>query len=383
MPWKELVALDLRNEMIEDYLFHDYTITELGLKYKISRKTVYKWIERHEELGHEGLKEFPRTPHNCPNETTKEIVQEILNMKTLKMHWGPKKILARLRDVRPNTKWPADSTGHDILKRYGLVKTRKYRQRTPAYTKPFLHCDAPNMVWSADYKGQFAMGNGNRCYPLTISDNYSRYLLLCQGLAHPKYEQTKAGFEWAFRTYGLPQAIRTDNGAPFASNGLGGLSRLSVWFIKLGISPERIMTGHPEQNGRHERMHRTLKKCTASPPERNIREQQKAFDEFRDEYNYERPHEALGQKTPASFYHSSFKQFPGRIPTVEYDSGVTSRSVHNRGEIRWKAQRIFLSEALIGERVGLFQTNDGVWELKYGFYPLGLIDERIMKIKRY
>jgi transposase InsO family protein len=353
MPYKELTALDIRKEMVNEYFNDDYTATELSDRYGLARKTIYKWIKRYRSQGEEGLAERSHAPFSHPNATDEEIVQTILEMKMKRMKWGPKKILTRLKLDQPETRWPADSTGSEILKRYGLVGTKKYRRRTPPYTAPFLGCDMPNMTWSADYKGQFRMGNGRLCYPLTISDNYSRFLLDCQGLAHPKLEQTKPHFEWTFRNYGLPQAIRTDNGFPFASTGLGGLSRLSVWFIQLGIKPERILSGCPEQNGRHERMHKTLKEAVASPPKKNMAEQQKAFNYFKDEYNYERPHEALDQNPPASVYQPSSRPFPAKIPAVDYDSNTTIRFVHTNGEIKWKGDKIYLSEALIGQYVAL------------------------------
>ena len=316
MPYKELTALDIRKEMVNEYLSNDYTITELSERYGLARKTIYKWLERYQCQGEEGLAERSHTPFNHPNATDEEIVQNILEMKIKRMQWGPKKILARLKLDQPEIHWPANSTGSEILKRYGLVDTKKYRRHTPPYTAPFLECTAPNVTWSADYKGQFRMGNGRLCYPLTITDNCSRYLLDCKGLSHPRFDQTKPRFERAFRSYGLPQAIRTDNGSPFASTGLGGLSRLSVWLIQLGIKPERILSGCPEQNGRHERMHKTLKKAVASPPKRNMVEQQKAFDYFQAEFNDERPHEALDQKTPASVYQPSTRPFPRKPPSA-------------------------------------------------------------------
>jgi len=224
------------------------------------------------------------------------------------------------------------------------------------------------------------MGNGRLCYPLTISDNNSRYLLGCWGLTRATFEQSQPWFEWVFRNNGLPEAIRTDNGAPFASRGVGGLSRLSVWFIKLGIRPERIKAGHPEQNGRHERMHRTLKEATATPPEMDIHEQQKAFNHFIVEYNEERPHEALGQRPPASVYRPSPKAYPAKLPEVEYDQEATVRYVHTNGCIKWKGELLFLSETLIGEYVALKQIDNPLWEVRFSFHPLGLLNEKKGKI---
>ena len=380
MPWKELCALDLRTEMIDQWLTREYSVTELSGSYGVSRKTVYKWINRYLSHGKAGLAELSREPCRHPNVTPEETVEAILDMKKRRMRWGPRKVIAKLRSDYPDTRWPADSTAHDILKRHGLVRSRKYRHRTPAYTEPFLGCDGPNRVWSADYKGQIRMGNGRLCYPLTISDNNSRYLLGCWGLTRATFEQSQPWFEWVFRNNGLPEAIRTDNGAPFASRGLGGLSRLSVWFIKLGIRPERIKAGHPEQNGRHERMHRTLKEATATPPKMDIHEQQKAFNHFIVEYNEERPHEALGQRPPVSVYRPSPKAYPAKLPEVEYDQEATVRYVHTNGCIKWKGELLFLSETLIGEYVALKQIDNHLWEVRFSFHPLGLLNEKKGKI---
>jgi transposase InsO family protein len=382
MPWKELSAMDIRADMIKDWQ-DETSITELSKRYAVSRKTIYKWIERYESKGLEGLGELSRAPYHHPNATPEANIKAIIDMKTRKMSWGPRKILSRLRQEYPEIKWPSDSTGHEILKRCGFVHARKHRHHTPPYTRPFLGCDTPNLTWSADYKGQFRTGDGKLCYPLTISDNCSRYLLGCWALSRPTFEQTKPCFEWLFRHNGLPQAIRTDNGIPFASIGLGGLSRLSVWFIQLGIRPERITPGCPEQNGRHERMHRTLKEATASPPKRNLGEQQKALHQFQNEYNHERPHEALGQQTPASIYCSSPRLFSQRPPKIEYDSCQTLRYVHTNGCIKWNGELLFLSETLIGEYVSLDQADNHLWKVSYSFYPLGILDEKEAKIRSY
>ncbi|MDP2919579.1 MAG: integrase core domain-containing protein [Dehalococcoidia bacterium] len=272
-------------------------------------------------------------------------------------------------------------SGNEILKRLGYVRERKYRHHTPPYTVPFLGCDQPNVTWSADYKGQFRTGNGRLCYPLTITDNCSRYLLGCCGLTRPTFEQTKPRFEWVFRQYGLPDAIRTDNGVPFASVGLAGLSKLSVWFIQLGIKPERIVAGRPEQNGRHERMHRTLKAETATPPKGNMPAQQKAFNRFQGEYNNERPHEALGQKTPVSVYRPSPHPFPMKPPRVQYDTNTKVRYVHPNGCIKWNGEMIYLSQSIAGETVGFHEIGDGLWAMAYSFHPLGILDEKRMKIQ--
>jgi len=380
MPWKETCAMELKKEMINDWLTREYSITELSDCYDVSRKTIYKWLDRYHEKGIIGLDELSREPYYHPNATPVETVEAILAMKRKKMTWGPKKIIAKLRADHPNEKWPADSTGNNILKKYGLVQPHKHRHRTPPYTTPFLDCNQSNAVWSADYKGQFKMGDKIKCYPLTISDNYSRYLIGCWGLIRPNFEQTKPCFELAFRRYGLPAAIRTDNGSPFASRGLGGLSRLAVWLIRLGIIPERIEPGCPEQNGRHERMHRTLKESTANPPKINLGMQQQAFNTFIKEYNNERPHEALAQKPPAFVYRQSLRPYPAKLPKVEYDAGIVTRYVAPNGCIKWKGSLVFISETLKGNHIALKQVDGQLWTIRFSFHPLGFLDEKKGKI---
>lgn len=380
MPWKETCAMDQKIQMIGDWLSEEHGITELSKMYGVSRKTVYKWIGRYEAEGPPGLEERSRAPMSHPNATPLSMAREIVAAKLRHQSWGPKKLLAWLEERYPGKRWPAASTVGDILKKEGLVKSRKRKRKTPPYPVPFSECHRPNAVWCADFKGQFRTGDGELCYPLTISDNYSRFLLSCRGLNHPTYEAVRPWFEETFKKYGLPEAIRTDNGAPFASVSLGGLSKLSVWFIKLGVRPERIGTGRPEQNGRHERMHRSLKEATASPPRSDMGEQQKAFDEFKHEYNFERPHEALGQKTPDSFYRPSLRPYPFKVPAVEYHGDVIVRQVRHNGEIKWRGEFIYVSEALAGEPVALKQKEEHLWEVSFSSYPLGVLNELTMKV---
>ena len=269
----------------------------------------------------------------------------------------------------------------EILKRHGMVQSRHKRHHTPPYSQPFLKSKQPNEVWCADFKGQFRLGDSKLCYPLTLSDSYSRFLLGCWGLAHPAYFPTRYYLERAFREYGLPSAIRTDNGAPFASVGLGGLSRLGVWFVKLGISPERIEKGHPEQNGRHERMHRTLKAEAVRPPRKNMKEQQRVFDRFRITYNLERPHEALGQKTPASIYQKSAREYPARMTEIVYPQNFSVRVIKHSGCFKWQNHELYLSGTLAGEQIGLKQIDNSIWEIYFNFYPLGILYERTQSVK--
>lgn len=381
MPWKETCVMDQKVQLIGDYLKQVYSITELSQIYGVSRNTIYKWIERYKQGGNEGITDRISAPRRHPNATSLEISRELTETKMQHSGWGPKKVVAWLKQHRAEKPWPAVSTASNLLKQAGLVTTRKKRLRTVPYSEPFQECSGPNMVWSADYKGQFKTGDGKLCYPLTLTDNYSRYLLGCTGLSQPTLELSRPVFEAIFKKYGLPVAIRTDNGPPFGSTGLGGLSRLSVWFIKLGIKPERITAGHPEENGRHERMHRSLKAATANPPQRNLKEQQKAFDVFQLDYDEERPHEALGMRPPALYYKPSLRPYPARLPGITYPKCYLVRQVRHNGEIKWKGEKVYVSQALVGESIGLKQLAEHKWQVYFSAYLLGTLDELDMKIK--
>lgn len=371
--------MDQRIKLIADWVSGDYGKSELCRIYGISRPTADKWIGRYHEGGVAGLEELARAPHSHPNQTAAELRALIVQAKLKHQQWGPKKVLDWLRAKQPELKWPADSTAGEILKRAGLVQARQRRRRVAPYSEPFRECEAPNQSWSADFKGDFLLGNGRRCYPLTISDNFSRYLLLCRALERPRHEQVQPWFEWVFREAGLPEVIRTDNGVPFASLALGGLSQLSKWWIKLGIKPERIKPGKPAQNGRHERMHRTLKQAVAA--QSDLQEQQRQYDPFVEEYNWERSHEALGRETPGSVHCTSARSYPAKLPEVEYESGVTIRQVRHSGEIKWRGQLLYLSEVLAKEPVGLKQIDEHKWELRYSFHLLGILDDSTKTIR--
>ena len=373
MPWKDTSVMDQRIQLISDWLGGEYCKSELCRIYEISRPTADKWIARYKQRGLQGLQELGRAPHHHPNQTPEELRALIVQTKLQRQNWGPKKLVDLLRQHRPELKWPADSTVGEILKRAGLVKARKRRRRVAPYTEPFGECGAPNQSWSADFKGDFLLGNGRRCYPLTISDNFSRYLLLCRALERPRHEEVQYWFEWVFREAGLPEVIRTDNGAPFASFALGGISQLSKWWIKLGIKPERIQPGKPAQNGRHERMHRTLKEAVA--PQKDVQTQQQHYDPFQEEYNWDRSHEALKRKPPGSFHCFSPRSYPAKLPEVQYESGITVRQVRHKGEIKWRGQLIYVSEVLAKEPVGLKPIDNDKWELRYSFHLLGVLDE--------
>ena len=378
MPWEQTSAMDQRVQFIADWLSGDYFKIELCTAYGISRPTADKWIRRYQEDRVKGLEELSRAPYSHPNATHEEVREQIIQGKLDHQNWGTKKVMDYLRENYPLLDWPADSTAGEILKRAGLVKPRHYRRRVAPYSEPFGTCQGPNQIWSTDFKGDFLLGNGWRCYPLTLSDNFSRYLLLCRALEHPSYEAVRPWLEWAFREYGLPEAIRSDNGVPFASLALGGVSQLSKWWIQLGIRPERIEPGKPSQNGRHERMHRTLKHD--APPQKTQQRQQHCFDLFLEEYNWQRSHEALGRKTPASVYCQSPRSYPTKLPTIDYDSGIIVRRVRHNGEIKWRGDLIYVSQVLAQEPLGLKQIDQGQWELRYSFHLLGILDERTKTI---
>jgi transposase InsO family protein len=358
------------------------TMTELCKAHQITRETGYYWVRRYQQGGLEALQDRDRAPRQHPNQTPAEIEQAVLALRRAHMTWGPRKLQRVLERAAPQRCWPAVSTIGALLAREGLVVARKKRRRAPPYREPFAAAQAPNRVWCADFKGWFRTADGQRIDPLTISDAYSRYLLRCQCVEKADGPAVRAIFESAFRECGLPQAIRTDNGVPFASPAVAGLSRLAVWWIKLGIVPERIAAGHPEQNGRHERMHRTLKQETASPPARDRRAQQRAFDRFRREYNEERPHEALGLETPSAVYSASPREYPVRLPEVEYGSALQVRRVRYCGQFHWQGESVFLSETLAGEPIGLLPIDERFYTVYFAVYPIARFDSRKLQILR-
>lgn len=382
MPWKETCPMTERTELINSWLTGHYTVTELAKIHGVSRKSAHKWIDRFKAFGMEGVADRSRAPHHHPNATPADLIADLLAAKHQHPSWGPVTLIDWLKRKQPTRAWPAPSTAGELLKRHGLVRSRRRSGTTPPHTAPLSHATEPNAVWSADYKGQFTMGDQRRCYPLTLSDNFSRFLIACQGMHRIELDLAKATYIKAFRRHGLPVAIRTDNGAPFASTGLGGLTRLSVWLLKLRIWPERIAPGHPEQNPRHERMHRTLKAATATPPKGNLSAQQKAFNYFRTEYNHERPHRAHHGRTPAEIHRSSSRPYPERLPAITYPDLFQVRQVRHNGQIKWRGRLIYVAQLLAREPVGLKPVDDGRWELYFAAMPLGILDERIGAILR-
>jgi putative transposase len=374
MPWKASSVMDERMRFVLEQAAGLQTMTELCEIYDIARETGYYWLRRYRQGGLEALRDRDRAPRQHPNQTAAKIEEAVLELRRAHMSWGPRKLKRVLEREQPQRRWPATSTIGAMVAREGLVVARKKRRRAPPYTEPFAAADAPNRVWCADFKGWFPTADGQRIDPLTISDACSRYLLRCQAVEKMDYARVRAIFESAFRECGLPGAIRTDNGAPFASRAIAGLSRLAVWWMKLGIVPERIAAGHPEQNGRHERMHRTLKQETALPAAANRRAQQRAFDRFRREYNEERPHEALGLETPGAVYTTSARAYPARVPEPEYGSAMQVRRVRDRGDFSWKHQHVFLSETLIGEPVGLLPVDERFYTVYFAAFPIARFD---------
>jgi putative transposase len=382
MPWKEHSVKEERFRFIEDWKSGDWNISELCRYYEITRATGYKWVDRYESGGLEALGDQSRAPRHHPNAVGRHIEDLVIGLREKHPTWGAAKIRRKLEPESGAGGRPAESTVGAILKRYGLTVPRKRRPKARPSSEPLAHAGESNAVWCVDYKGWFRTGDGIRIDPLTVTDAYSRYLFRCQGLGAADYAHSKPVLEAAFREYGLPARLRTDNGAPFGSNGESGLTALSVWWIKLGIVPERIRPGKPQENGRHERMHRTLKQETASPPAGNRRAQQERFDRFRKEYNEERPHEALGLKTPADYYRHSSRIYPERLRAVEYPSEWIVRRVSPGGQMRWGGKYVFVAHALSGEPVGLEQIDDRQWRMWFSFYEIGTLNTEKLTVRR-
>jgi putative transposase len=375
MPWKGVTVSEQRENFLRDYHLRYYSLSDLAERYSISRKTAYKWIDRYEQHGKDGLQDQSRRPYSCPWQTESYIAEALIELRLAHLSWGPRKLLDVLE--RRHRRWdlPAASTVAQILSNHGLIRHRvRHRRAHPGC--PQSVAQGPNDIWGADYKGQFRLGNGEYCFPQTVSDLDARYLLGCDGHQQVSKDMTKAHFTGLFHTYGLPRRIRTDNGAPFASNALGRLSGLSVWFIMLGIYPELIEPGQPQQNGIHERMHRTLKQETTHPPARNMQLQQKKFDEFRKEFNEQRPHEALGMKRPAEVYRPSPRAMPERIETYDYPKNNLVRRVSRCGTIRVFGNQVFVSQTLNEDFVALEEVDDGVYDLFFCFYLIGRYELR-------
>lgn len=372
MPWKDTSPMSERKRFIDDYLTGDYTVSELCRTYGISRKTGYKWIDRF--MTHCELADRSSRPHRSPKAVAEWIEDAIVRARRQKPRWGPRKLRDALLRANPGAELPSVSTFALIFRRNGLVRPRRRRRSTPPFSAPLAHAKAPNAVWCIDFKGHFAVGAA-RCHPLTITDAYSRFLIACVAMSRPDGDRVRRAMEQVFDEFGLPDAIRSDNGAPFASTGPAGFSRLSAWWWKLGIRHERIQPGKPQQNGRHERMHLTLKQETVSPPQASMRAQQRAFDFFRKEYNHDRPHEALGGHVPADYYQRSQRCLPtppwGR--PFRYPHYFETAKVSKLGYLRWNGRAAFVSSALAHETLGLDWDDHRGWKIYFGQLHLGAL----------
>lgn len=378
MPWRELKPMDEKVLFIADYLRQLTSFTTLCEHFGISRKTGYKWVARYNQSGMDGLAEQSRRRHEqvCTPYAIREYILELRRRSAVEL--GPKKIEALVEQRYPGES-PSKTTIYNILKQEGLVVPRRARQRVPSYPKPLKSTNETNELWSADYKGQFLTRDGKWCYPLTVMDHASRFLLACEGMSGPRLPETKAAFERLFRTYGLPSRMRTDNGAPFAAASKTGLSQLSIWWLRLGIIPERIAPGRPEQNGRHERMHRTLKRAVTQPVAGHMTEQQELFDHFRQHYNDQRPHEALKQMTPGEHYRQSLRPYPDRLPEPEYPGYVETYRADCSGIVNRQGLRIYVGHLLKHQTVGLEQIGDALWAVHFGPVVIGRLDGREQK----
>ena len=380
MPWSESTPMSQRREFVEDAERGLYGMRELCARYGISPRVGYKWLARYQEHGLLGLADQSRRPQHSPTQLDGALARLFLEARTQHPTWGPRKLLAYLERRQRRQSWPAASTVGALLKREGLVLPRRRRRPLGHPGRPLSAMDQPNAVWTADFKGQFRTGDGQYCYPLTIIDGYSRSLLACEALLHPTHAASQPVFADLFRRLGMPERIRTDNGVPFATSALGRLSQLSVWWIKLGITPELIEPAHPQQNGRHERLHRTLKAETTKPPAQTARAQQRRFRAFQAEFNEERPHEALGGDPPASWYHRSARRAPLRAVDPEYPSHYEVRYVSRNGGVRWRNRWVNVSHVLAEEYVGLNEIEDGIWSVYFGPVLLGRFHERDYRI---
>ena len=382
MPWSQTTPMDQKTQFIADYLRETFSFTELCARYGVSRETGYRLVERYLERGPAGLEARSRRPHTSPNETAVHVVEALLELRRRHPRWGAKKLIPLLGKRHPSWDLPARTTVFEILNRHAMVPKKRRRRAIGHPGRPTSRVLAANDLWCADFKGEFKTGDGIYCYPLTVTDDHSRFLLGCQGLLSTKVIEAKPVFTRLFKEYGLPKRIRTDNGVPFATNTLARLSKLSAWWIRLGVLPELIEPGKPQQNGRHERMHRTLKAEATRPPAGSCRAQQRKFNHFREEFNQERPHEALEMHTPASCYEPSPREMPTKLPPLEYPDRFEVRYVSANGGIRWKKHAwVNVSTVCIGEYVGLEEIDDGVWDVYFGPLRLGRLHDRLMRIE--
>jgi transposase InsO family protein len=373
MPWIEVKPMDAKVLFISDCLRKAKSFSGLCRAHGISRKTGYKWIKRYKASGFDGLLDQSRRPHHFPCKAPYQIRKKIIELRKKYKYWGAKKIREKLIERHPDWDIPSETTVYNMIKVEGLIQPNKRRRRVAPNIDPLSKARKPNELWTADFKGQFLTGEGTWCYPLTIMDHASRYLLACDILPGTRYKDVRASFERVFQRYGIPDRIRTDNGVPFASISVGGLSKLSVWWISLGIVPERIEPGKPQQNGRHERMHRTLKKETASPPAQTLADQQRRFDEFSKRYNEERPHEAIGMVPPKAVYQHSMRRMPARPERLIYPGHYDATLVNHNGCIWLCNKYVYLGYLLQGQYIGLEEVDENLWDVYLGPIILGSV----------
>jgi transposase InsO family protein len=372
--------MELREQFIRDVIEMGMPKSVACRHHGISRPTGDLWLRRWEAEGTAGLADRSHAPHSIPHRTPPDVEAMALQLRRSHPELGPKKLQAILKLRLGEANVPAVSTLGDILSRSGLIPPAEVRRRAPPHTDPLRHARAPNQVWSIDFKGQFLLRNGQLCYPLTITDNATRMILGIEALPATHTALVRPAMEAVFVRYGLPDWIRSDNGAPFASGGVMGLSKLSVWWLSLGVGHERIQPGHPEQNGRHERMHLTLKQQTTRPAAHDMAGQQERFDSFRRTFNEMRPHEALGQTPPAQHYHTASRRFPDDVAPLDYSHCDLVHTVKPNGDIRIRKVPLFVGEALAGQRVGLTELDDDVWLVSFAGHELGVYEPGDTKI---
>lgn len=379
MSWRVTDVEAERRNLVKAWLSRRYTVVELAQAYGISERVAHKTLRRFREGGWEALADRSRARLNqtC---TPADIATALIEARRKNPTWGPRKLRNALRGKQPDVAWPAISTVGSILKRHGLVEDRRRRRARAVPSAPCVEATAPNVSWSMDFKGHFRLGTGDWCYPLTVTDNASRFILKCKALDGPFLKGTWRELVNCFHEHGLPMSIRSDNGSPFGGHGLTRTSTIMVRLIKLGVTPDYIQPGKPQQNARHERMHRTLKHETASPPAATKAAQQRRFNSFVAKFNNERPHEALNDETPSSVHRRSAREMPSRLPDAEYDEGTITRSVRQNGAFKWDAEEFYLAEPLIGERVAFDPIDDGIYLVRFLTYPLAVFDARTRKL---
>jgi len=373
MPWKCRSAMECRQLLVKA-VESGTSVAQAAKEAGVSRQVAHEWLKRHREGGDEALNDLSRAPHAVPGKTPDELIERCLQLRRQNPTWGPKKVRAWLAASEPDVEWPSASTVGEWLDRAGLVERRKWRVRFPGSTTPLSHAEKANDVWSIDFRGQFRLGNGAYCYPLTVTDNATRFLLLCTALTTTSAREAREPLRKLFQARGLPAAIRSDNGSPFATHGVCGLSALSALWRALGIRHERIAPGHPEQNGRHERMHLTLKQETTRPAAHDQSSQQQRFDRFQEYFNHRRPHEAIGQVTPGSLYQNSTRRWDGEELSIEYDTTDDVKHVAANGSVKWRGTTVHIGDALVGFPIGFKEISDNVWQVHFTDLVLGILE---------